>query len=173
MEEKILSDLSVHISEGCLVIPVQGDIDDERMQTIQEQILESVKKTGIKGVVIDLSGVRILEPYYAGIIDNIAKMLRLLGAKTVLSGIRPGVAISLTDFKFDFKEIYETAGTFEKGVEKLRTIIADDEEIEWEEVEVEEVEEVEGEIEVEGKIEDEEERDEEERCEEEEEQDFD
>ena len=184
MEEKNLSGLSIHVSEGCLVAPVQGDIDDERMKSIQEQVLESVKKTGIKGVVIDLSGVRILEPYYAEIIDRTAKMLNLLGAKTVLSGINPGVAISLSDSHFEFEEIFETARTFEDGVEKLQSVIAVGEEIEVGETEVE-VEETEmegeegeeevdeGEIEVEDRFEGEEEWDEEESSEEEEAQDFD
>jgi rsbT antagonist protein RsbS len=123
MEEKNRSDLSIHISEGCLIIPIQGEIDDVRMDVIQKQILKGVEDTGVKGVVIDVSGVRIIEPYHAGIIDNIAKMIYLLGARTVLTGIRPGVAISLTDSNFDFKEIYGTAGTFEEGVGILKPVI--------------------------------------------------
>jgi rsbT antagonist protein RsbS len=128
MEKKIFSDLSIHISEGCLVVPIQGEINDERIDIIRNQILESVEKTGVKGVVIDLSGVRIIEPYYAQIIDSTAKMIYLLGARTVLTGIRPGVAISLVDSNFDFEEIYGTAGTFEEGVGILKPLMKVDEE---------------------------------------------
>jgi len=154
-----LSDLSVHVSKGCLIVPVQGDIDDERMQAIQKQVLEGVEDTGVKGVVIDLSGVSIIEPYYAGIIDKTAKMINLLGARTVLSGIRPGVAISLSDSNFEFESIYETARTFEDGIEKLQSVIVSDEEVESVEAEVEgtgvegEIEVGEGEIEVEEEVE--------------------
>jgi len=140
MEEKKKSDLSIHISEGCLIVPIQGEIDDERMDGIQQQILKGVEKTEVKGVVIDVSGVRIIEPYHAQIIDNTAKMIYLLGARTVLTGIRPGVAISLTDLNFDFKEIYGTAGTFEEGVKKLQPVIEVEEELEEFEEEVEEAE---------------------------------
>lgn len=157
MEDKISSDLSIHISEGCLVVPIQGEIDEKRMEAIQAQILEAIKKTSLKGVVIDLSGVRILEPYFAEVIDRTAKMIRLLGAKTILSGINPGVAISLTDYHFLFKEIFGTARTFEDGVEKLHTVIAVDEEIEFDEVEKDADK---GEIEAEGNSIDEKERDE-------------
>ena len=138
MEEESLSGLSIHISEGCLVVPIQGEIDDERILKIQNQILKGVEDNKVKGVVIDLSGVRIIEPYHARIIDNTAKMIYLLGAKTVLTGIRPGVAISLTDANFDFKEIYETAGTFEEGVKKLQPVVKVGEELKLEE-EVEEI----------------------------------
>ena len=140
MEEKTFSDLSVHISEGCLIVPIQGEINDERMNIIQNKILEGVERTGVKGVVIDVSGVRIIEPYYAQVIDNIAKMIYLLGARTVLTGIRPGVAISLVDSNFDFKEIYGTAGTFEEGVGILKPVIGVGKELEEfeEEIEMEE-----------------------------------
>ena len=140
MEEKISADLSIHISEGCLVVPIQGEIDDERMRKIQSSILKGVEDNKVKGVVIDVSGVRIIEPYHARIIDNTAKMIYLLGAKTVLTGVRPGVAISLTDSNFDFKEIYETAGTFEEGVKKLQPVVKAYEELEEFEEEVEEIE---------------------------------
>ncbi len=149
MEEKSLSDLSIHISEGCLVVPIQGDIDDERMRRIQSQILKGVEDNKVKGVVIDVSGVRIIEPYHASIIDKTAKMICLLGAKTVLTGMRPGVAISLTDSNFDFKEIYETAGTFEEGVKKLQPVVKSNEEIESLEEEIEVTEEVYSEEEIE------------------------
>jgi rsbT antagonist protein RsbS len=118
-----LSDLSVHVSKGCLVIPVQGNIDDKRIQAIQKEILMNVEKQDVKGVVIDLSGVNILEPYYAGVIDKTAKMINLLGAKTIISGINPGVAISLLDSHFEFEEIFGTARTFEDGVERLQPVI--------------------------------------------------
>ena len=159
MEEKSSSNLSIHISEGCLVVPIQGDIDDERMGEIQKLILKGVEDNRVKGVVIDVSGVRIIEPYHARIIDNTAKMIYLLGAKTVLTGIRPGVAISLADSNFDFKEIYETAGTFEEGIRKLQPVIKAYEEFEAEEIE-EEVEEVEPEEEVDSALESEADEDE-------------
>lgn len=97
------------------------------MKEIQEQILREVRSSKVKGVVIDLSGVRIVEPYLASIIDNTAKMVHLLGAETVLTGIKPGVAISLVNLNFDFKEIYGTARTFEEGVEKLQPIVGEGE----------------------------------------------
>ncbi len=143
MEEKILSDLSIHISEGCLVVPIQGEIDDERMRKIQSRILKGVEDSKVKGVVIDVSGVRIIEPYHARIIDKTAKMICLLGAKTVITGIRPGVAISFTDSNFDFKEIYETAGTFEEGVKKLQPVVRVEEELAESEEEVDRDKEIE------------------------------
>ena len=57
-------------------------------------------------------------------------MICLLGARTVLSGVRPGVAISLSDSDFEFKEMYETARTFEDGVKKLQSVLNADEEFE-------------------------------------------
>ncbi|MEJ2568465.1 MAG: STAS domain-containing protein [candidate division WOR-3 bacterium] len=150
MDNRIFSDLSIHVSKGCLVVPIQGELDENRMMQIQNRILKGVEETEVRGVVIDLSGVGIIEPYLARIIDNTAKMVYLLGAKTILTGIRPGVAISLVDSKFDFKEIYGTAGTFEEGVKKLQSVINIDYELEGEEEEN-------GEIDVEERVDSEEE----------------
>jgi len=136
MHNKISSELSIHVSEGCLVVPIQGELDENRMIQIQKKILKGVEDTEVGGVVIDVSGVGIIEPYLARIIDNTAKMIYLLGAKTVLTGIRPGVAISLVDSRFDFKEIYGIAGTFEEGVKKLQPVIKIDYELEEESGEI-------------------------------------
>lgn len=152
MEEKNLPGLSIHISEGCLIVPIQGEIDDERILEIQKQILKGVEDTEVKGVVIDVSGVRIIEPYHAHIIDNTAKMIYLLGARTVLTGMRPGVAISLTDSNFDFKEIYGIAGTFEEGVKKLQPVLGLDKNLEEFEEDFEEID-SEGEVVIEEEIE--------------------
>lgn len=127
MENNFASGLSIHVSEGCLVVPIQGEIDDSRILRIQKDILKGVEKTGVKGVVMDISGVRIIEPLYARMIDNTAKMISLLGAKTVLAGVRPGVAISLSDSDFEFEGIYAIALTFEEGVKKLQSIIRKEE----------------------------------------------
>jgi rsbT antagonist protein RsbS len=150
MDNKVSSDLSIHISKGCLVVPVQGELDEDRMVQIQKKILKGVEDSEVKGVVIDVSGVGIIEPYLARMIDDTAKMIYLLGAKTILTGIRPGVAISLVDSKFDFKEIYGTAGTFEEGVKKLQPVVKIDYELDEEKEES-------GETDVEEKTESEEE----------------
>ncbi len=137
-----MPDLSVHVSRGCLVVPIQGDIDEEIMHNIQKLVLSGVEETGVKGVVIDLSGVKIIDPYNAGIIDKTAKMINLLGAKTVLSGIKPGVAIALSDSHFEFEEIFEIARTFEDGVEKLQSVVEAHEILQSEKEETEEEDEV-------------------------------
>jgi rsbT antagonist protein RsbS len=139
MDNRIFSDLSIHVSKGCLVIPIQGELDENRMIQIQNKILREVEETEVRGVVIDLSGVAIIEPYLARIIDNTAKMIYLLGAKTVITGIRPGVAIYLVDSKLDFKEIFGTAGTFEEGVNKLQPFVNVDYDLRIEEEESEEI----------------------------------
>ncbi len=125
MEEKTyLSKVVMHITRGCLIVPVQGELYDEMVRQIQQDVLERVKETGIKGVIIDLSGVNIIDSFLAKAICDTAKMAAMLGATTVLTGFKPAVVVSLIDLNFEPGNI-QTALTLEDGLQKLQPIVAE------------------------------------------------
>jgi len=133
MEEKTyISKVVMHISRGCLIVPIQGELYDESIRQIQRDVLEKVKETGIKGVIIDLAGVNIIDSFLAQAIIDTAKMAAMLGATTALTGFKPAVVASLIDLDFELGGI-QTALTLEEGLQKLQTIVAPEEIIEEEE----------------------------------------
>ena len=97
------------IVRGCLVVPIPTDLDDEAVPAIRKEILNRVESTGAKGMVIDLSAVRVLDSFTFEALVHTAKMASLLGAKTVLSGIQPGVASSLVYLGVDMDTVHTTA----------------------------------------------------------------
>ncbi len=130
MEEKLyLSKVVMNITHGCLVVPIQGDLYDESVIQMQKEILERVKTTGIKGVIIDLAGVDIIDSFFGQVIYDTAKMASLLGAITLLVGIKPEVVVTLVDLGFEFKDI-QTALDLEDGFRKLESISATEEMLE-------------------------------------------
>jgi len=145
MEEEIgLSRVAMHISRGCLIVPVQIELYDETMLRIQKDILERVKETGVKGVIIDVSGVEIIDSFLAQAICDTMEMASMLGAETVLTGLKPEVAASLVDLDIEFKDV-RTAMNLEAGFQRLEPLVRP--EVEPEEIgEPEEVEEPEGEV---------------------------
>ncbi|MFD2617335.1 MULTISPECIES: STAS domain-containing protein [Terrilactibacillus] len=102
-----------------LLISIQIELDDHTAIQFQEDLLEKIHETGAKGVVIDLSTVDIIDSYIAKILGDVVKMSDLLGAKVVLTGIRPAVAIILTDLGIRLNNI-STALDLEKGLAKLK-----------------------------------------------------
>ena len=128
MEEEIkLSRVTMHISRGCLIVPIQIELYDEIILQIQRDILERVKETGVKGVIIDVSGVEIIDSFFAQAICDTVKMASMLGATTVLTGLKPEVAVSLVDLDIEFKDI-QTAMNLEAGFQILESLVSPKEE---------------------------------------------
>ena len=61
--EDTSSRVSMHVTRGCLVVPIQVELRDELIQATQADILEQVRRLGLKGVVIDASGVSIIDRF--------------------------------------------------------------------------------------------------------------
>jgi rsbT antagonist protein RsbS len=116
----------MYIAGGCLLAPLQVDLSDEAMLEIQAEILEKVSQTGVKGVIIDLTSIDILDSFMVNTLSNTGRMASLLGATTVIVGLKPELASVLVDLNLEFKDIL-TAITLEQGFQKLRPIIEPDE----------------------------------------------
>jgi rsbT antagonist protein RsbS len=126
-EEFAQTGVTMHIVHGCLVVPIQIEISDEAMLEIQTEILENVSQTGVQGVIIDLAGVDILDSFLAQAFLDTGRMASLLGASTVIVGIKPELVSALIDLGLEFKDIL-TAITLEQGFQKLRPFIKPEEE---------------------------------------------
>ena len=137
MEERTApSRVAMHVTRGCLVVPIQLELHDELVLQIQRDILERVSRAGIKGVIIDVSGVDIMDSIIAQKFSDTVRMLSLLGAAAVLIGLRPGVVASLIDLDFEFKGV-RIAINLEDAFRILEPVV-------WPRKQSEEIEEPEG-----------------------------
>lgn len=102
-----------------LLITIQVELDDQTALEFQEDLLKKIHETGARGVVIDLTSVDIVDSYIAKVLGDVVNMSTLLGAKVVLTGIRPAVAITLIDLGINLKGV-PTALDLEQGLEKLQ-----------------------------------------------------
>ncbi|MCX4703512.1 STAS domain-containing protein [Streptomyces sp. NBC_01373] len=80
-----------------LLVTLQGDLHDSTAQQLQQDIGETVAGTGVRGVVIDISGVEIVDSFLGRVLAEIAAQASLLAARTVVAGMRPAVAITLVE----------------------------------------------------------------------------
>jgi len=118
--ESAVCGIEMYYLQGVLVVPVPAGIHDQPAMELQRAILERIKRTGARGVVIDVAGVSIIDSCVARILSGTAKMAAVLGARTVLAGLRPGVAAALVDRDIDFNGLL-TAATVDAGIRELKS----------------------------------------------------
>lgn len=102
-----------------LLVTIQWELDDQTAMQFQEDILKKIHETEAKGIVIDLTSVDIIDSFIAKVIGDVVNMSNLMGAKVVLTGIQPAVAITLVDLGIHLDDV-PTALDLEKGLEKLQ-----------------------------------------------------
>ncbi|PYZ92118.1 RsbT antagonist protein RsbS [Salipaludibacillus keqinensis] len=102
-----------------LLISVQVELDDQTALQFQEDVLEKIHEEGSRGVVIDLTSVEMIDSFIAKVLGDVVDMSNLMGAKVVLTGIQPAVAITLIDMGIVLDEV-PTALDLEQGLERLQ-----------------------------------------------------
>ncbi len=102
-----------------LLISVQVELDDQTALQFQEDVLEKIHQEGSRGVVIDLTSVEMIDSFIAKVLGDVVDMSNLMGAKVVLTGIQPAVAITLIDMGIVLDEV-PTALDLEQGLERLQ-----------------------------------------------------
>ncbi len=78
-----------------LIVSVQGELTDSSWSSLTDDLLEQVRSWRANGVVLDLSGVDVMDSYAARTISGLAHMVGLMGATMVISGIGPAVAFTM------------------------------------------------------------------------------
>lgn len=82
----------VQLTETTGLIPLIGEIDTNRAQYLSSNALEKGSDLGLNRLIIDVSGVSVIDTMVAGQLLNVMDSLRLIGIEVALSGVRPEVA---------------------------------------------------------------------------------
>jgi rsbT antagonist protein RsbS len=100
---------------SALLVSIQVDIHDRLATALEEDLSERIVATGARGVMIDISGLEIVDSFMGRMLDNIAAVSRLLDADTVVVGMRPAVAITLVELGLSLAGV-KTALNVERGM---------------------------------------------------------
>lgn len=98
-----------------LLVTIQVDLYDRLAETLEQDLIQMVKKTSAHGVLIDISAVSIIDSFMGRIIGNIATMSKILDAETVVVGMQPAVAITLVELGLPLKGVH-SALNVERGM---------------------------------------------------------
>jgi rsbT antagonist protein RsbS len=101
-----------------LLVSIQIELDDHTALQFQEDLLKEIHTCGSSGVVIDLTSVKIIDSFIAKVLGDVVAMSDLMGAKVVLTGIQPAVAMTLIELGILLRNV-STALNLEQGLIKL------------------------------------------------------
>lgn len=105
----------IPVRDDVLVAPLVGNLDAARAQKLIGQVLVEIERRRARAIILDLTGVSMVDTHLAQTLIRTAEATRLLGAKSVLVGIRPEVAQTLVSLGADLASFY-TAATLQEGL---------------------------------------------------------
>jgi rsbT co-antagonist protein RsbR len=105
----------IPISDHVLVLPLVGTVDTQRTQLLLETLLHGIAERRAEVVILDITGVSIVDTQVANGLIRAAQAVKLLGAQVVLTGIRPEVAQTLVGLGTDLRSIV-TFSTLQRGI---------------------------------------------------------
>jgi rsbT antagonist protein RsbS len=103
-----------------LLVTIQVDMHDRLAMALQDDLMEQIRRHKAQGVLIDISALDLVDSFIGRMLGNIAAMARILDANTVVTGMRPAVAITLVELGLSLPGV-RTALNVERGMELLET----------------------------------------------------
>lgn len=93
------------IEDRVLLAPLVGHLDSRRTEALRGRLLEMVASRRAHTVIIDVTGISFIDTAVAKALIDTATAIRLLGARTIVSGIGPSVAQTLVHLNVGLAEI--------------------------------------------------------------------
>ena len=117
-----LSTPIIQLTEGILILPLIGFVDTSRAAQITEQLLKEISNRQSDAVIIDLTGLFIIDTQVASYIIKTIQAAKLLGAKAIITGISPENAQTLINIGISVVDVI-TKGTLQNGLDYALSLI--------------------------------------------------
>jgi rsbT co-antagonist protein RsbR len=124
-QQHVIQQLSVPIlplTGGTLVMPLIGLLDHERMQLVRQQALQAVETSQARHLIMDITGVPLIDADVAQGLVQIGAGVRLLGGQPLLVGIRPEVAQTLASLSIPLST-FITRATLQNAIAYTLTML--------------------------------------------------
>lgn len=125
LQQEAIRELSTPVlpfREGMLLLPIIGQIDSQRARQLTEHLLLSIRANRAKVIVIDITGVATVDSRVANHLVQTVEAARLMGAKVVISGISPEIALTMVTLGIDLGPVY-TVGDLQNGIEHAERLL--------------------------------------------------
>jgi rsbT co-antagonist protein RsbR len=113
-----LSSPIVPIHNGIAILPLVGSIDIDRAEHIMNRVIPKINQLNVTCLIIDFSGLVTVDAEIASYISKIYNVLRLLGTRAIITGLRPSMAKNIVREGISFTP-NETYSTVKQALESL------------------------------------------------------
>lgn len=101
-----------------ILVPLQGQITDAVAERLLEQVLEAILASDAEGLIIDLTGVWMVDSHLCSVLSKMAASARLMGARSIMCGMSAEIAITLQTMGIDMAGV-QTSLTLEEAFASL------------------------------------------------------
>lgn len=118
MQSQMLAELAaptIPLTKQSLLVPIIGMLDEQRMQHITQTMLHVVSRQRASSVIVDITGVPMMNASGGKGLMETAQAIQLLGARLIITGIHPDVAQTLISLGIDFSNI-TTRASLQDGI---------------------------------------------------------
>lgn len=119
---RVLSTPVLQVRERLLILPIIGVIDPQRARQLTEQLLRGIRTNRAKVVVIDITGVPVMDANVANHLVQTVEATRLLGATVIITGLSPEIAQTLVTIGVDLGKM-NTVGDLQGGIEEAERLL--------------------------------------------------
>ncbi len=105
-----------------LLVSIQVDMHDRLAMSLQDDLTAKLVTTRAKGVLIDISSLDMVDSFIGRMLGHMAAMAATLGAKAVVVGMQPAVAITIVELGMELTDV-RTALNVDKGMALLQAML--------------------------------------------------
>jgi rsbT co-antagonist protein RsbR len=116
-----LSTPVLQLRDRLLILPIIGVLDSARARQLTEQLLGAIRENRATVVVIDITGVATIDRTVANHLVQTVEASRLMGARTILTGLSSEIAQTLVDLDVDLG-MMKTVGDLQGGIEEAERL---------------------------------------------------
>jgi rsbT co-antagonist protein RsbR len=117
-----LSTPVLRVRDRLLILPIIGGLDTQRARQLTQQLLSAIRESRAKMVVIDITGVGMIDLTVANHLVQTVEAARLMGARAIITGLSSEVAQTLVDLGVDLS-MMQTVGDLQGGLEEAERLL--------------------------------------------------
>src|SRR6058998_2617402 len=117
-----LSTPVLQVRERLLILPIIGAIDAQRARQLTEQLLRGIRANRAKVVVVDITGVPVIDSAVANHLVQTVEASRLMGASVIITGLSSDIAQTLVTIGVDLSKM-NAVGDLQGGIEEAERLL--------------------------------------------------
>lgn len=91
-----------------LLVPVQGDLGDSQAEELKHEVLSAIHATSIEGLVLDVTGLWLMDSHLCAVLTRLAQAAALMGTKTILCGMSAEIAMTIQTMGLELRNVTTT-----------------------------------------------------------------